>query len=359
MSPTPRTVIHAVLPAGVDDPTRPSGGNLYDRRALDGLRALGWSVVEHEVGGDWPRPDLADLARLSLLLDGLPDGSTLLVDGLVASGAASVLPAASTRLSVVVLLHMPLGPGPAEETVLASAAAVITTSQWARAQVRSWYGLRHAYAVRPGTDRAPLAAGSGTGTSLLCVATVHPGKGHDLLLEALYRLGRRPWSLLCAGSLDVDPGHVTALQAQVYAQRWERRVTFAGPLVGPALRAAYDGADVVVLPSRGESFGMVVTEALAHGLPVVATRVGGVPEALGRAPGGAVPGLLVAPDDPAALADGLARWIDERYLRDRLRRAAASRRPALPTWDRTAADLSDVLTRVGGRVRASAGMGRR
>jgi glycosyltransferase involved in cell wall biosynthesis len=104
---------------------------------------------------------------------------------------------------------------------------------------------------------------------------------------------------------------------------------------------------------------MVVTEALAHGLPVVATRVGGVPEALGRAPGGAVPGLLVAPDDPAALADGLARWIDERYLRDRLRRAAASRRPALPGWDRTAAVLSDVLTRVGGRVRDGAGSGRR
>jgi hypothetical protein len=355
----PGTVIHAVLPAGVDDPTRPSGGNVYDRRALDGLRALGWSVVEHEVGGDWPRPDLADLARLALLLDGLPDGSVLLVDGLVASGAASVLPAASTRLSVVVLLHMPLGPGPAEETVLASAAAVVTTSEWARSQVRSWYGLRHVYAVRPGTDPAPLAAGTGTGTSLLCVAGVHPGKGHDLLLEALYLLGPRPWTLLCAGSLDVDPGHVTALQAQVYAHRWERRVTFAGPLVGHALRSAYERADLVVLASRSESFGMVVTEALAHGLPVVATRVGGVPEALGRAPGGALPGLLVAPDDPAALADGLARWIDERYLRDRLRRAAASRRPALPGWDQTAADLSDVLTRVGGGVRAGAGSGRR
>ena len=355
----PGAAIHAVLPAGVDDPARPSGGNVYDRRALDGLRALGWSVVEHELGGDWPRPDLADLARLALLLEGLPDGSILLVDGLVASGAASVLPAASTRLSVVVLLHMPLGPGPAEETVLASAAAVVTTSEWARSQVRAWYGLRHVYAVRPGTDRAPLAAGSGTGTSLLCVAAVHPGKGHDLLLEALYRLAPRPWTLLCAGSLDVDPDHVTALQGQVYAHRWERRVTFAGPLVGIALQAAYERADVVVLPSRSESFGMVVTEALAHGLPVVATRVGGVPEALGRAPGGALPGLLVAPDDPAALADGLARWIDERYLRDRLRRAAASRRPALPGWDQTAADLSDVLTRVGGGVRAGAGSGRR
>src|SRR4249919_631486 len=257
-------LVHAVLPAVIDDPARPSGGNVYDRRALDGLRALGWTVVEHEVGGDWPRPDLTHLARLSLLLDQLPGGSLLLVDGLIASAAASVLPAASSRLAVVVLLHMPLGPGAAEETVLGSADAVVTTSEWARAQVRSWYGLRHVYAVRPGTDAAPLAGGSGTGVALLCVATVHPGKGHDLLLEALGRLDDRPWTLVCAGSLDVDPDHVTAVQAQVYAHRWERRVTFTGPLVGAALDAAYDRADLVVLPSRGESFGMVVTEALAR-----------------------------------------------------------------------------------------------
>lgn len=355
--------LHAIVPAGIDDPARPSGGNVYDRRVLDGLRALGWTVVEHEVSGDWPRPGLADLARLSLLLDGLLDGTLVLVDGLVASAASSVLPAASTRLAVVVLLHMPRGPGPAEETVLASAAAVVTTSEWARSQVRSWYGLRRVYAVRPGTDPAPLAAGSGTDTALLCVATVHPGKGHDLLLEALAGLGRRPWTLVCAGSLDVDPGHVTTLQARVYAERWERRVTFTGPLVGPALEAAYHRADVVVMPTRGESFGMVVTEALARGLPVVASRTGGVPEALGRAPGGTLPGLLVAPDDPAALADALARWLDERHLRDRLRRAAASRRPTLPGWDVTAATLADVLAparpRPDGRAEGRAGTGSR
>jgi glycosyltransferase involved in cell wall biosynthesis len=350
--------VHAVVPAGWDDPARPSGGNVYDRRSLDGLRSLGWTVVEHPVAGDWPAPSLPDLARLSLLLDGLPDGALLLVDGLVASGAASVLPAASARLAVVVLLHMPLGPGAAEETVLASAAAVVTTSEWSRAQVCSWYALRRVHAVPPGADAAPLTAGSGAGTSFLCVAAVHPGKGHDLLLEGLARLGERPWSLVCAGSLDVDPAHAATLQAQVYARCWERRVTFTGPLDGPALDAAYHLADVVVLPSRSESYGMVVTEALARGLPVVATEVGGVPEALGRAPGGDLPGLLVAPDSPAALAEALARWVDDGGVRARLRAAAAARRATLTGWDRTAQGLSDVLHAVRGRVRAGAGGGR-
>jgi glycosyltransferase involved in cell wall biosynthesis len=352
------STVHAILPAGVDDPARPSGGNVYDRRALDGLRALGWTVVEHEVDGDWPAPGLRDLARFSLLLDRLPDRSLLLVDGLVASGAASVLPAASARLAVVVLLHMPLGPGAAEETVLASAAAVVTTSEWSRSQVRSWYGLRRVHAVPPGSDAAPLTAGSGDGTSFLCVAAVHPGKGHDLLFEALARLGERPWSLVCAGSLDVDPGHATTLEAQVYAHRWERRVTFAGPLDRSTLEAAYHLADLVVLPSRSESYGMVVTEALARGVPVVATRVGGVPEALGRAPGGDVPGLLVAPESPVALADALARWVDDPALRTRLRVAAAARRDRLTGWDRTASGLGEVLAGVCGRLRSAAG-GRR
>lgn len=359
MKPGLDETVHAIVPAGVDDPTRPSGGNVYDRRALDGLRALGWTVAEHEVGGDWPTPGLPDLARLSLLLDRLPDGSLLLVDGLVASGAASVLPAASARLAVVVLLHMPLGPGAAEETVLASAAAVVTPSEWSRSQVRSWYGLRRVHAVLPGSDPAPLTAGSDEGTSFLCVAAVHPGKGHDLLLEALARLGERPWSLLCAGSLDVDPAHAATLQAQVYAHRWEHRVTFAGALDRRALEAAYHLADVVVLPSRSESYGMVVTEALARGLPVVATRVGGVPEALGRSPGRGVPGLLVPPESPAVLADALARWVDDRGLRTRLRTAAAARRGTLSGWDRTASGLSEVLVGVRGRSRAGASGGHR
>ncbi len=111
------------------------------------------------------------------------------MDGLVATAAASVLPAASGRLRIVVLLHMPIGPDVAEETVLTSAAAVVTTSAWSRTRIREWYGVRQVDAVAPGADPATLAAGSGAGTSFLCVAAVHPGKGHDVLLEALAGLG--------------------------------------------------------------------------------------------------------------------------------------------------------------------------
>jgi glycosyltransferase involved in cell wall biosynthesis len=341
--------VYAVLPQGVDDPTRPSGGNVYDRRVLRGLRQRGRTVVELPVAGRWPRPERTDLHELDSVLVGIPPGSVVLIDGLVASGAAAVLPRYAGSLRVVVLLHMPIGPDPGEQVVLATAAAVVTTSAWTRDRVRAWYGLRNVELAVPGTDpvdRGNRHGGAGGGTSLLCVAAVHPGKGHDLLLEALAALGDRAWTLTCVGSLEIDPDFVGLLQTQVYARSWERRVVFTGPLSGGSLAAAYDVADVLVLPSRSESYGLVVTESLAHGIPVVATSVGGVPEALGKAPVGALPGLLVPTEDPGALAGALRAWLDDPGLRERLANAAARRRQSLRRWDQTAADLDAVLERV-------------
>jgi glycosyltransferase involved in cell wall biosynthesis len=348
------TCVHAVLPAGVDDPSRPSGGNVYDRRVLDGLRRRGHRVEEHEVEGSWPTPAMDDLLRLGAVLADLPDDSVVLVDGLVASGAAAVMPAEAGRLRVVVLLHMPVGPDRGEELVLTTAAAVLTTSAWARGKLRGWYGLRQVDVALPGVDPAERGRHSDAGgTAFLCVATVHPGKGHDVLLDALAALGDRAWTLTCVGSLEVAPAYVASLQTQVYARTWERRVLFTGPLSRAAVGTAYDTADLLVLPSRSESYGMVIVEALAHGLPVVATAVGGAPEALGgREPVGAMPGLLVPADDAPALTGALRAWLDDPGLRQRLVRSAARRRPTLRTWDSTVSDVADVLARAAARTGA-------
>ena len=88
---------------------------------------------------------------------------------------------------------------------------------------------------------------------------------------------------------------------------------------------------------------MVVTEALAHGLPVVATEVGGVPEALGHGADGVRPGLLVPPGEPAALGAALRAWLGDAELRLRLRRAAGERRASLSGWSTTASVLAGVL----------------
>ena len=121
---------------------------------------------------------------------------------------------------------------------------------------------------------------------------------------------------------------------------------FTGALVGPELEAAYAGADLLVTASRGETYGMAVTEALAHGIPVLATRVGGLPEAVGRAPGGRRPGILVPPDDPGALAGAVEHWLGDPGLRAHLRAATQGRRASLPTWSATSAEVDRVLAAV-------------
>jgi glycosyltransferase involved in cell wall biosynthesis len=121
-------------------------------------------------------------------------------------------------------------------------------------------------------------------------------------------------------------------------------VSFPGAQTGADLDRRYAAADLMVLGSRAETYGMVVTEALARGLPVLATEVGGLPEALGHGADGSRPGLLVSPDDPAALAAALRAWLGDAALRGRLREVAGDRRASLPAWSTTASILAGVLS---------------
>jgi len=179
---------------------------------------------------------------------------------------------------------------------------------------------------------------------------VTPVKGYDVLVAALARIQDRPWRCVCVGSLDLDPGFVDGLRDQAADAGIVDRVRFVGPLTGTDLDRAYADADLLVLASRAETYGMVVTEALARGLPVVATDVGGVRDSLGRAPDGSRPGVLVQPADPPALAAALRCWLDDPDRRELLRGAAQARRPTLSGWSETSLRMSRVLTGVGAVV---------
>ena len=340
--------VEVILPDGIDDPARPSGGNRYDRRVCEGLTGLGWDVREHPVPGRWPEPGEADLAALARVVAAVPDRAVLLVDGLIGSAAAPVLVPQAGRVGLVVLVHMPFGevavPPQDERAVLAAAAAVITTSTWTAGLLRERYGLppERVHVARPGVDRADPVPGADGGNRLLCVGAVAPHKGQDLLLAALRGLTDDAWHCTLIGALDVDRGFVGRVRRQIADARLGDRVVLTRPLTGARLEQEYRRAGLLVAPSRLEAYGMAVAEALALGVPVVATAVGGLPEALGETPHGR-PGLLVPPDDPAALRAALAGWLHDPGLRSRLREAALARRESLEDWAVTTARVAAVL----------------
>jgi glycosyltransferase involved in cell wall biosynthesis len=352
--------MHFVMPGGVDDLARPSGGNAYDRRICLDLPGFGWQVHKHTVDGDWPSPSEAARAELARTLRELPDGTVVLLDGLVACGVPEIVLPEAERLCLAVLVHLPLGdetglePEVAadldakERATLRGVSAVIATSEWAVRRLVSHHGLapERVHVAAPGADIAPLASGTDGVSRLLCVAAVTPRKGQHRLVEALATVTELRWSCVLVGSLDQEPEYVDHLRTLIAKFGLEDRFHLAGPQAGAELDASYAAADLMVLTSYAETYGMAVTEALARGIPVLASDVGGLPEAVGRAPDGGVPGILVPPENPAAIAAELRGWFGEADVRRRLKAAARGRRAALDGWATTARSLAHVLGRL-------------
>jgi len=347
--------VHVVAPEGFDDPGLPTGGNIYDRRVCAGLAEAGWEVLVATVAAAWPVPGPGARADLARILSVIPDGETVLIDGLLASPAAAELLPHTGRLRMTVLLHMPLATVPdpdhdasaerSERAVLRAATGAVVTSEWTRRLVLTRYEIPacRVHVARPGADRVAAPARPVRG-QLICVGVLAHHKGQDLLVEALAGLADRDWHCVLAGPLDREPEFVGQLQTRIARLGYGHRVQLSGVLTGAALSHAYTTADLLVAPSRRETYGMAVTEALAHGLPVIAAAVGGLPEALGFTADGTRPGQLVPPGDPAALAAALGDWLGDERHRHRLRAAARQRRPALCGWEQTTQEIATALT---------------
>jgi glycosyltransferase involved in cell wall biosynthesis len=231
-----------------------------------------------------------------------------------------------------------------ERRALSATALIVVTGRAALPFIAR-YGVPQGQVVvvEPGTDRpdvlGPIARSDSI--ELLCVGTVNQGKGHETLLEALALLRDLPWRLTCAGNLSRDPVTAQRVRETVARLRLEDRVSLAGELDGQALDACYGRADVFVLATQQETYGMAVAEAVAHGLPVVATMTGAIPELVGNDAG-----LLVPVGDTKALAESLALLLSDADLRVRLAEGARLRRNRLPTWDEACRRMANALNRL-------------
>ena len=332
-----------------------TGGSVYNRRMAESLARRGWTVDVHELDDSFPFPTTEALRHSAAVMAGIPSGRLVLVDGLAFGAIPDVIEPASGRLRFLALVHLPLaaavGLAPSaaaalaqsERRALAHAARVIVTGARTQALMAAC-GLLHddVVVVEPGTNPAELAAGSGSAdVHLLTVATLNPGKGHEVLIDALAALGHRRWRLTCVGSLTRHPETVEAVRTSIARHDLEGHVSLAGELNAADLDVCFHRVDVMVLASLRETFGMAVAEALARGLPVVATATGAIPDLVGDEAG-----LVVPPGDVRALTAALSRIIDDAALRARCAAGAQRVRERLPGWDAAAGQLETALLAV-------------
>jgi glycosyltransferase involved in cell wall biosynthesis len=338
------------------DLATPTGGYGYDRRMIAELRDLGWEIDLLGLGEDFPSPSEATRAAALTRLLAVPAGRTIVVDGL----ALGVLPEAASQLAgrnpLLALLHHPLAlewglSPPQAETLRASERAALTavngvvvTSAATARLVASDYGVpaERITVARPGSDAAPLSRGSRDGVvRLLSVGAIVPRKGFDVLIPALATLGDLSWRLTIAGDRTRDCDTAARLDADIASRALGERIEVLGAVSPQRLAALYAEADVFVLASRFEGYGMAYAEAIAHGLPVIGSNAGAIPDTVPPEAG-----LLVDAGDVPALARALRRVISDAGLRQRLAGAARAAAPRLPSWRQSAEIFAGALGRL-------------
>jgi glycosyltransferase involved in cell wall biosynthesis len=327
------------------DLATPTGGYGYDRRIIQELRHLGWQVEVVDVGDSFPFPSATQRAKALNTLSAVPAGYPTVVDGL-AFGALPEGGALRSRIPLIALVHQPLALDPGldalqadalretEREALGAAARVVVTSEATARIVTTDYGVpsQRISVVRPGNNPVPPAPGSSGGVvRLLSVGSVVPVKGYDLLAAAVATLGDMPWRLTIAGDRTRDLAVSARLDADIAAHGLRDRVEVLGAVPPERMIELYLGADLFVLASRFEGYGMALAEAIGHGLPVVSTTAGAIPDTV---PAGT--GLLVPPDNVAELARALRRLIGDRAERQRLAMNARAAAAHLPTWQDSA-----------------------
>lgn len=335
------------------DLATPTGGYAYDRHVMAELPARGIAVRHVALPGSFPDPSEDDLAATGLILAALPAASVLVIDGL-AYGAMPAPLIARIRQPIVALVHHPLGLetglAPArKDALLASegqalghAAAVVATSRFTARLLVDLMGIdpNRITVAEPGIEPALRARGSGPVPSILSVGAISPRKAYGDLVAALAALRDRPWQATIVGSLDRAPTEAERLRRLIAQSELDGRIMLAGAVDAATLARHYDAADLFVLSSRFEGYGMVLAEAMVRGIAIVTTRVGAAAESV---PDDAA--LKIAPGDADALAGAIATLLDNPAKRAALADGAWQRGQALPRWCDTAARIADAIGR--------------
>jgi glycosyltransferase involved in cell wall biosynthesis len=335
------------------DINRLTGGYGYDRRLIAELTKLGFAVQHLPLANSFPEPDDHALRDAETQLAKLPVDSLVIIDGLAFGAMASIAEHYAKRLTLIALCHHPLALETGltaervqavhmtEQRALAAATAVLVTSNYTAGILQQTFAVPASKisVALPGTDKQQFAPCIGNPPILLTVATLTPRKAHDTLIDALAQVAHLPWQARFVGGDDFDCEWATYLRSKVASHSLTSRIAFVGNVTDPGRE--YAQADVFVLPSLFEGYGMAFAEALSFGLPVIAARTGAVPDLV---PASA--GLLVPPAKAVDLAEALTQLLTDPARRHQLQLGAQQVAHRLPTWADTAGIVGHLIQQV-------------
>ena len=338
------------VPGDIDLPT---GGYGYDRRVAAMLPDYGVQAEIIALPGGYPHPSAADLNETRRVLSAAR--APLLIDGL-ALGAMPAGLITSLPRPVIALVHHPLCLEAGlsleraselkvtESAALTLARHVIVTSFATKRILVADFGVptTKITVAEPGTDPAVRASGTGTPLQLLAVGAISQRKGYELLIAALKPLEDLDWRLTIAGAVDRDPATVARIDEAITAAGFQDRIRLAGTVVPATLARFYDTADLFVMASLFEGYGMVLAEAMARGLPIVCTTGGAASETVPDAAA-----IKVAPGDGRALTGAIDKALRDKRLRSRMADASFEMGRTLPPWTETTRRIAAVIMGLG------------
>ncbi|GAA6160032.1 glycosyltransferase family 4 protein [Ruegeria sp. HU-ET01832] len=334
------------------DKDQRTGGYIYDATVLDLLNQIGCPTAHLELPSSFPNAPAHDMETALNALRAVPASTPVIVDGL-ALGAMPPEGVASIAAPVIALVHHPLGletgtdPARAQDlirneaAVLEHVAHVIVTSTHIGETLWADFGVspdRITVAspgfLRPMTGSAPVSP-----PLILSVGLLSSRKGHDVLISALAQIADLSWQAEIIGRPQ-HPDYTAELQTQVSNAGLANRIQLRGEVDGAAIEDAYRRASMFALATRYEGYGMVLSEAMLHGLPVVSCAVGAVPETVGYA------GRLVPADQPDAFAAELRTLLEDPDQLAKAAHASLEQSAGLPSWHDTTRHFADVIKRV-------------
>ena len=342
-----------VIDGALDQPT---GGYLYDRIVIDGLRARGAAVRIESLTTGGAISTAIENGRVALRRARDPEGALVVVDELCHPrvALASLLHRVRPRGRLVALVHHLAASERAgasararlavERLLLDAAARIVVTSETTRRALAA-VGVDPARvrAVLPGRDRlgerfAPPQPAPDGAVRLLFLGALTPRKGVLALVRAMESVAAHA-TLTLAGPADRDHAYAAAVRAAIARSPARDRIRVTGALPDDAVAAALASHDLFVLPSLYEGFGIAVAEALAHGLGVVSTTAGAIPEVVRDGH----EAILVPPGDERALAAALVRAVRDPALLAAMQAAAIARAQTLPRWEDTRREFAEAL----------------